>query len=335
MRIVYRILKGLLVSALLLVLLYVLGPRVKKPNLDTELPEVSSDLYLLEQGIKEREAAISHIKPDNASKIIWYDSIPTKTEYSIVYLHGWSASTKEGDPLHIEMAKRYGSNLYLPRLAGHGLNEEEPMLNLTADDVLDSAKEALAVAKQLGEKVIVMATSTGGTLALHLIGGDRDVAGVLLFSPNIAIYDKNAKLLSGPWGLQLAKAVKKGNYHEFNASALKKKYWTSKYRVEALVHLQALIDYTMNQETFKRMTRPAFVGYFYKNDTIQDKVISIPAVLKMYDALGTEAVLKRKVAFPNVNDHVMTSTITSKDFKSVRRETEKFLEEVLKLEPIE
>ncbi|MEK6151959.1 alpha/beta hydrolase [Flavobacteriaceae bacterium 3-367] len=333
MKIVSKIFKSLLAIVVVVVLVYFFGPKVEKPNLDTALPSVNANLSQLEVEIREREAANPLIKPENEGRIVWFDSIPAKTPYSIVYLHGWSASSKEGDPLHLEMAKRYGCNLYLPRLAGHGLNEKEPMLNLTANRLIDSAKEAIAVAKQLGEKVIVMATSTGGTLALHLVGDDQDIAAVLLFSPNIEIYDPSAKLLAGPWGLQLARAVKNSDYHEFKASELKKRFWTSKYRVEALTHLQALVDHTMRRETFERMTRPSFVGYFYKNDSVQDRVISIPAVLQMFEVLGTETSQKRKVAFPEVGNHVMTSSITSKDLESVRYETEKFLEEVVRLQP--
>lgn len=335
MKTLSKTLKSLLVLTIILVLGYFLGPKVERPNLDTTLPSVTVNLTRLGKEIGEREAANEGIKPENQGRIVWFDSIPTKTPFSIVYLHGWSASSKEGDPLHLEMAKRYGCNLYLPRLAGHGLNEKEPMLNLTANKLIDSAKEAIAVAKQLGQKVIVMATSTGGTLALHLVGSDTDIAGVLLFSPNIEIYDPNAKLLAGPWGLQLARAVKQGDYHEFQASEIKKRYWTSKYRVEALTHLQALVDHTMRKETFERMTRPSFVGYFHKNDSVQDKVISVPAILRMFEMLGTKASEKKKVAFPDVGNHVMTSSITSKDLESVRSETQKFLEEIVGLQPLE
>ncbi|MDC6365735.1 MULTISPECIES: alpha/beta hydrolase [Flavobacteriaceae] len=332
MKFLIKIFKGLFVLVVLMALVYFLGPKVEKPNLDKKLPEVSSNLKELDQWVKSKESAVSNIKPNNEARIIWFDSIPTKTAYSIVYLHGWSASQMEGHPLHIDVAKKYGCNLYLPRLAGHGLDEKEAMLELTADKVLASAKEAIAIAKELGDKVIVMATSTGGTLALHLAGGDTDIAALLLYSPNIEIYDKNAKLLAGPWGLQLAKAVKKSDYHEFEeANEEKQKYWTTKYRVEALTHLQALVDNTMLPETFNKVEQPVFLGYFYKNDSIQDQVVSVPAMLEMFDNLGTPKEEKRKVAFPDAGDHVMTSYITSKDLESVRSETESFLEEILSL----
>lgn len=315
-------------------LAYFLGPEVDTPTLDKTLPVVSSDLAKLEQEIARREAATPNIKPDNEARIVWADSIPEKTPYSIVYLHGWSASQEEGDPIHLNTAKRYGCNLYLPRLAGHGLNEEDAMLTLTADQLLDSAKEAIAVGKKLGEQVILMATSTGGTLALYLAGGDPDIAGLLLYSPNIAIFDPNAEFLDDPWGLQLAKLANGGDYHEFDEiTEENSKYWTTKYRVEALTQLQALVEETMTEVTFSSVRQPVFLGYYYKDETHQDKTVSIPAMLSMFEELGTPNDQKRKVAFPEVGAHVMTSHITSKDLESVQRETNGFLEKVLGLEP--
>nr|WP_299345570.1 alpha/beta fold hydrolase [Allomuricauda sp.] len=334
MRIALKLGKVLIAIFILLAIVYFIGPKVEKPNLDRTLPQVESNLEDLEKWILDREAGISNIKSDNEARIIWFDSVPRKTEYSIVYLHGWSASQGEGSPLHMNTAKQFGCNLYLPRLAGHGLKEKEPMLNITADALIESAKEAIAVGKQIGKKVIIMATSTGGTLALHLAQGDSDVAAILLYSPNVEIYDKNAKLLAGPWGLQLAKMVKQGDYHEFEADTERKMYWTHKYRVEALTHLQALVDNTMVPETFEKITQPVFMGYFYKNDSIQDDVVSVPAMLKMFEQLGTAPSQKHKVAFPESGNHVMTSYITSKDLGSVQEETFEYLEEVLGLEAI-
>ncbi|MEL6305744.1 MAG: alpha/beta hydrolase [Bacteroidota bacterium] len=333
MRFLKRVFQVLVILIGILFLVYWFGPQVDKPNLDTTLPAVSSNLMELQKQIDTREAAMGNIKPDNQARIVWYDSIPAKTPYSIVYLHGWSASQGEGSPLHMETAQKYGCNLYLPRLAGHGLEETEPMLDLTADALITSAKEAIAVGKQLGEKVILMSTSTGCTLALHLAQEDKDIAGILLYSPNIAIFDPNASLLSKPWGLQLARMVKGGDYHISESTEEEKKYWTSKYRVEALTHLQVLVDETMKPETFEKIDQPIFMGYFFKNDSIQDKVVSVPAMLEMYDQLGTPKALKRKVAFPEVGNHVIASYMTSKDLESVRKETYAFLEEILDLKP--
>jgi len=330
MRVFIKTLKFVAILLVILVSAFFLGPKAEKIKLNQLTPKMPSNLLALETKINNSEAAISNIKPDNEARIIWYDSIPQKTAYSIVYLHGWSASQEEGDPIHTATAKRYGCNLYLPRLAGHGLKEEEPMLNLTAESLMQSALEALSIGKQLGEKVILMGTSTGGTLALQLAASDSDVAALLVYSPNIEIFDPNAKLMTGPWGLQLLKAIKGSDYHEFDTDIdLKNKYWTTKYRVEALVQLQALLDATMTKETFKNVTQPLFMGYYYKDEIHQDSVVSVPAMLKMFDELSTPVSQKQKVAFPDAGDHVMTSYISSKDLESVQEKTNNFLEEVV------
>ncbi|WP_245808766.1 alpha/beta hydrolase [Arenibacter troitsensis] len=299
-----------------------------------DLPAMETDLTKLQNSILEKERLNTKIKANNEAQILWYDSIPRKTEYSILYLHGWSASHEEGAPLHRELGQRYGANVYLPRLEGHGIQEEQAMLQLTATDYFESAKEALAVAKQIGDKVIVMGTSTGGTLALYLAQGDKDIASLLLYSPNIRIYDPSAFLLSGPWGLEIAKTIMDSDFYESEADSLKQSYWTTKYRVEALTQLQALLDETMKPEVFQHIDQPTFLGYYYKNEEEQDKVVSVSALLEMYEELGVDSSLKRKVAFPEVGNHVMTSYITSKDLESVKRETIGFLEDVVHLQPV-
>jgi esterase/lipase len=329
------VIKVVLIVLFLLVVVYFLGPRVARPKLTMKLPKVSVNLVELQEKINQKEAANFKIKPNNESKIIWHDSIPKKTKYAIVYLHGWSASHEEGAPLHQQLGERYGANVYLPRLAGHGLIEDEPMLNLTATELLDSAKEAFAVATQLGDKVIVMGTSTGGTLALRLASWQTNIAALLLYSPNIELYDSSAKLLSGPWGVELAKIITGDDYYQYEADSIKQNYWTTKYRLEALAELQVLMDETMQPETFAKVKQPTFLGYYYKSEEEQDKVVSVDALLEMYAQLGVDKKLKRLVAFSEVEAHVMTSYITSKDIESVQQETIAFLEEVVKLKPIQ
>ena len=139
--------------------LFIIGPEVKVPNLEKALPKINDNLLELKKWIINREAVFDNLKPNNASKLIYFDSVPKKTLYSVVYLHGFSASTGEGSPVHLNIARALGANLYLPRLAGHGLIEDEPLLDFTADKYLDSAREALAVAKIIGEKVIIISLS--------------------------------------------------------------------------------------------------------------------------------------------------------------------------------
>ena len=55
-------------------------------------------------------------------------------------------------------------------------------------------------------------------------------------------------------------------------------------------------------------------------------VVSVAAMLEMFEELGTSAAQKEKMAFPETGDHVMTSYLTSKDVESVTKETISFFE---------
>jgi cell division protein FtsW (lipid II flippase) len=86
----------------------------------------------------------------------------------------------------------------------------------------------------------------------------------------------------------------------------------------------------MKPANFAKIKCPVFLAYYYKNEEEQDKTVSVPAMLKMFDELGTPAELKRKIAFPEAGAHVIASYIRSKDWQGVERETDKFLSEIVK-----
>ena len=152
---------------ILLLGVYFLGSSPNKPVYSKVMPAVPGNADALEKYIDDQE--IKHkIKPTNEARIIWFDSSRQKTPYSVVYLHGFSASQAEGDPTHRRFAREFGCNLFLSRLSDHGIDTTEALLQFTPDRVWESAKEALAIGKKLGNKVIVLSTSTGGTLALML-----------------------------------------------------------------------------------------------------------------------------------------------------------------------
>lgn len=314
----------------LLFLIYVLGPRVATPTFDKVLPELTVSLSELDHFIAGKESKWP-VKPGNASRIVWADSVGRKTQYSVVYLHGWSASAEEGNPVHTQIAADLGANLYLPRLSHHGLVGDDAMLDITADTLVDSAKEALSIARLLGERVIIMATSNGGALALYLAESVPELEALVLYSPNIEIYDPTAKLLDDPWGLQIAKAVKGGNYNTIEMPESRKPFWYDKYRLESLPHLQAFVAKSMTVPTFKSIDEPVFLGYYYKNEQEQDKVVSVAAMHEMFDALKTPDSFKRKQAFAEAGDHILASPLASKDAQGVYLATKAFLKEVVAL----
>ncbi|MGZ8549362.1 MAG: alpha/beta hydrolase [Chitinophagaceae bacterium] len=326
-----KFIKGLGIIILVLIIVYFLGPYPASPKYSKDLPVIPAEPALLEKYINEHEA-LHKLKPDNQARVVWInDSIKNKTDYAVVYLHGFSASQEEGDPVHHQFAKKFGCNLYLSRLAEHGIDTTEAMASLTADKLWNSAKEAYAIGKQLGKKVILMATSTGGSLALKLAAEYPEISSLVLLSPNIAINDPLAWIANNHWGLQVAQLVK-GRYNITDDSTdLEKQYWYNKYRMESITEMQELLETTMKASVFEKIKQPVLLLYYYKDEEHQDKTVKVSAMKRMFRQLGTPDSLKRAIAIPNAGEHVIGSYIKSKDLQTVSDECEKFGKEILHL----
>jgi pimeloyl-ACP methyl ester carboxylesterase len=328
-----KFIKWFAVVLLVLIIIYFLGPEPRSPKYDLALPAVPANAQELDQYINHREA-LHKLKAGNGAKIVWFDSSKQITDYAIVYLHGFSASHEEGNPVHLNFARKFGCNLFLSRLEDHGIDTTEAMLNLTADRLWNSAKEAYAIGKQLGKNVILMATSTGATLALKLAAEYPPIAGLILFSPNIAINDPNAWLLNNRWGLQIANLMQGKNVHAKDTTATYAKYWYPEYRMESAVQLEELLESSMKEATFQKIKQPVLVLYYYKDDNNQDEVVKVSAMKRMFGQLATPAGQKRYIAVPGAGDHVIGSSIKSKDVRKVEEESERFAKEILKLKMV-
>jgi esterase/lipase len=320
---------------ILLLGIYFLGPKPDAPVYSNAMPDVPDSGEELEKHIADREA-MHKIKPNNEARIAWYDSSKQKTPYAVVYLHGFSASQAEGDPIHRRFAREFGCNLYLPRLADHGIDTTEALLQFTADRYWESAKEALAIGKNIGDKVILLSTSTGGTLALMLAAEyPQDVFALINLSPNIAINDGAAFLLNDPWGLQIARLVMGGDYRVTDANEEHAKYWNKKYRLESLTQLEELVESSMSDKTFKSITQPSLTLYYYKNEEEQDPQVKVSAMLTMNEQLATPADLKVVKAIPAAGAHVLGSSMTSGDLQGVYHEIEQFAIDKLKMAKVD
>ncbi|GAB4006439.1 alpha/beta hydrolase [Spirosoma migulaei] len=313
---------------------YLLGPTAHSDPIKDEPITLDPDLVKLEQSIAESERK-QNLRLDNEARIIWADSLhKIKTPYSIVYLPGFSATWAEGDPVHKQIAAHFGCNLYLARPAEHGVNSPDALKNITPSNYAGSAEQALAIGKELGQNVIVMGTSAGGMLALYLAAHHPEIDGLILYSPCIATANPALKLATGPWGKQILDQVFQGE-HLINThySGARANYWLPQYHTNGLITLQTMLDEFMVPEQFQKVNQPLFMGYYYKDEAHQDKVVSVAAMLDMYDEVGTPADKKEKVAFPNAGEHVIASHFTSKDLSGVYKATEKFMADVLKLPP--
>ena len=326
--------KRYILSAAFLGILF-FGPKAEFEPVDGKIVSMAGmPLSQIDHYIHDQEAKVANIKPNNQSRIIWADSV-RKTEYAVVYLHGFSASIWEGDAVHTEFAKRYGANLYLARQQDHGIADRNTFKNLTPKNYMESAKEAIAIGQLLGEKVIVMSCSTGGTHSLYLTAHNPEmVHAQILYSPNIAIASSAAQLVTMPWGEYMADAligehVKSGAYGKPEMENMA----TTEYHTKGIIALESLLEQTMTEATFSKISSPYFLGYYYKNEEEQDPVVSVAAMQEMDAQTATPANQKRNIPFANVGNHVICSVRQSKDIESVRQATYQFAEEILGMKP--
>lgn len=330
-------LKYAFITLALLIVLYLAGPTPPKPLLTKQLPVVGGSVENYVFNMEHKPGL--KLKPGCEAKILWVnDSLKQSTPYALLYLHGFSASWHEGYPVNVHFAEQFGCNAFLARLAAHGEISDDPLLGMTPDRLYESAKEALVVANQLGQKVVIMGCSTGCTLALKLAADFPDrVFGLMLLSPNVQIKQKSAQLLSGPWGLQIAQLNFGGRFRTFKVDPNSDycKYWNCRYRAEAPVYLQQLLDATMKKELFTQVKCPVFMGYYYKDEEHQDNVVEVKAALRMFDELGTPTGKKRAVAFPNAGNHVLGSDITSQSVQEVEKAAVQFAGDLLGMQRVQ
>ncbi|MCZ2487585.1 alpha/beta hydrolase [Aquirufa antheringensis] len=327
--------KKILGVIVLLIAVYFLGPKPEVPVLTpsaswTDIPDSVSqiDAYI---AAKESKTVL---KPGNEARVIWADSAqPKKTKIVFMYVHGFSASPMEGDPLHREVAKKFGANLLLARVAGHGVpDSDSTYATVTADDYYQSVENYYAIAKKLGDEVVVLGTSFGGAMSLVLAANHPEIKALMLYGPCIAIKDPNATLLDNPWGLQMAHLITGSDYRDIPVMAPgHAENWSLHYRLEGVVAVQNLLTHAMTKEVFEKVKIPVFMGYYYKDEEHQDNVVSVDAMKEMYAALGTPAALKREEAFPNSGNHVITSNLLGKLTDKPIASSEAFLRDVVKL----
>ena len=82
-----RIKRFLLIAFLLLIVVYLFGPKPEKPNMSKDLPSISASIGNIEKYVENNDAGLQ-LKPDNQSRIIWAnDSVKERTNYCLLYLH--------------------------------------------------------------------------------------------------------------------------------------------------------------------------------------------------------------------------------------------------------
>ena len=293
-------------SVLLLGVAIAAGPRT---SVDPEvvvprLPEMPVELDLL---LEASESRYPDIVPGTEKRILWADpGAPRRTEYAVVYLHGFAATHRESAPLTERLSEELRANAYLARLAGHG-RTPEALGEAEAAAWLRDAAEAMAIGRRIGRRTILMGISTGGTLATWAAAHPewRDgIAALLLVSPNYAMADRRAWILDLPWGGAVARLVQ-GPEHGFEPrNELHRRYWTERYPTRVLLQLGALVR-IIDADLLGRVSAPALMFL-----SPRDRVIDTGVAERRFGELGSgERRLVVVSEVPGSGEHVLAGDI--------------------------
>lgn len=304
-----------LLAALALVLTF--GPRERLGVLpDPAVPPMETPEATVGPVLRA-EAFIPALRPELAKEVVWAHEDRRRTPLSVIYVHGFSASKVELQPLPAEVAAALGANLFLTRLAGHGA--DGPALGQArAMDWMADMAEALEVGRALGERVLVIATSTGGALAALAAaepGGQDRVAGYVLVSPNFGLQATGAHLLTLPFARWWAPIVLGPERSWTPVSVAQAAGWTTRYPTEALAAMAAVAE-AAALTVYEGVTAPAL---FLISDA--DRVVDPAAAREVAGRWGAGATVVALTPGPrdDVDAHVLAGEILSPELSPVAR----------------
>jgi esterase/lipase len=293
--------------ACFLILVFVFGPR-EPVRLSAGHNKImigdDIDAYLA-----MREGQFDDIIDGVEKQVIWADEANVKTPLSIIYLHGFTASSKEIRPVPDRVATALGANLYFTRFTGHG-RQPTALANATVGHWMDDVGEAIEIGKQIGETVIIMATSTGGTLAAAAAldkAAMENIGGIIFVSPNIAINSRAANLLTWPFARQWVPLVIGKEQQGNPRNDLHARYWMMTYPTTALMPMAAIVA-AVDRESYDDVEVPAL--FYYSR---QDQVVAPEKTAAFAGSWGGESnsIIASLTADDDRFSHIIAGDIVS------------------------
>ncbi len=255
------------------------------------------------------EADVPNLRAAARKRVVWAGEAGGATPLSILYLHGFSASAEEVRPLPDQVARALGANLIFTRLTGHG-RDGPAMAEASVADWSRDLAEGMAAARKVGERVIILSTSTGGTLGVLATQDPamgKDLAGIAFLSPNFRIKNPAATLLTWPLARQWVPLVT-GETRSFNAySPEHTAHWTTEYPTAALMPMAAMVAHVSALD-FSRIETPAL--FVFSPD---DQVVDAARTAEVAEAWGGSAQIERITPLPGnaPDNHVIAGNILS------------------------
>lgn len=316
---------GATTVAVCVLLVVLFGPRVVVD--ETFQPvDVPDDV---EAWLAESEARVPGLRSGDGKAVVWFDEVGARTQRSVVYLHGFSADRHELDPVPQRLADSLGANLFFTRFTGHG-RDPEGMGDASAHAWFQDVAEAVAVGRRLGDEVILVGTSTGGTLATWAAGQPElkgDIAALVLVSPNFHPKDRKSRVLLWPWGGVLARMIQGPERCWEAANEEQARHWTTCYPTRVLLPLMGLVERVRTMD-LDQVTAPALVLYSPDDEVVDadatvarsGRLGSVPKLLLPFKATsdGSQHLLAGDIMSPESNDEVLRRMLSFLEDAGIR-----------------
>lgn len=298
-----------------LVLVVVLGPRNPYgPDQPTARAAPPADLMQLDAWLAQQEAAYPDIRPGTAKGVVWRHGVGQRTPWAVVYLHGFTASRMEVAPLPEQVAQALGANVFYTRLAGNG-RTSQAMGEASVQDWLADTLEAVKIGRALGDKVLVIGTSTGGTLGTWLATRPegQGVAAYVFISPNYGPKNWKSELINGPWGQALALHLEGQERGEVTGDPREAQGWTERYATRALFPMMALVKHVRDDTDLSQFRAPVLLFYAEGDQTVEPQKTK-----EVFARLGSAHKVLEAVAYSQAKgQHVLAGDLRDPKATSV------------------
>lgn len=272
-----------------------LGPRAEMGPLPG-LPTIEGDV---DAYLQRAEAGVPDVRPDAEKHVAWLDSTTrATTPLAVVYVHGFTADRNEVEPLVTRLGRALGANVYYTRLTGHG-RDGAAMAEATTTAWLRDMAEAVAIGRAIGDRVLLVGTSTGGTLATWAVSHPEladDVWATVLLSPNFHPRDPLSRLLLWPWGSVLARLVVGSERCFPTHNELHTRHWTSCHATEALLPMMALTEH-VRTSALEEIHTPTLMIY-----VPDDGVVDSRETERAFERMGSDVKALFRVEAPGDPD---------------------------------
>jgi len=262
--------------SVLIIIIVILSVLILVYRIDRlEITSIDSDLDVdisnLDSFLHQSESIHTSLRHGTQKRIQWFDQ-PQKTEYSVLYVHGLSASANEISPIPESIAKSLQANLYFPRLTGHG-SDGHSLAAAHAENWLADLEQSWNIAASIGEKVIILASSTGATLVecfLNRLAKNSALVSLVYLSPNFGVQHPLSAISSWPFSQYWLPALL-GQLHEGHyENELQQQIWTYNYPVAVFRQMQRLMD-AMYRLRVVPVSIPLLVFLCEKDEVVSSK----------------------------------------------------------------